>query len=127
MPKKPKNKREWALYRCSLHCQIGRNAYKPGYVPEPGRTPTDYAVYCLLKAVEELATAMTAPSLTEHVTMPLLDRVKELEAKNERLATLCRAMLRFLEVTGAHSVGDHKNCTPCQFEKELEEIENGKV
>lgn len=55
------------------------------------------------------------------------ERWKEANGKNERLATLCRSMLRYLEITGAHSVGDHKNCAPCQFEKEFEEIENGKV
>ena len=55
---KPQTKREWALQRCKSSCQIGRGCYDGVYSPPQGHGPTEYAIYCLLRAVEELAIAM---------------------------------------------------------------------
>lgn len=45
------------LYRARLSCRIGRDALEGKNVP-PSINPTEYALYNLLHAVEEMATAM---------------------------------------------------------------------
>ena len=55
---KPQTKREWALQRCKSSCQIGRGCYDGIYPPPQGHGPTEYAIYCLLRAIEELAIAL---------------------------------------------------------------------
>lgn len=54
---KPQTAREWALYRVRLNCGLGKKALDGGPVPE-GCNHTDYALYCLFNAVEEIAVAM---------------------------------------------------------------------
>jgi len=46
------------LYRAQLFCRIGRDALEGKTKPPCGTTPTEYALYNLLHAVEEIATAM---------------------------------------------------------------------
>ena len=49
----PKTQEEWARYRCQLNCKIGRDALEK--VPPNIVTPLEYAMFCLLNAVEELS------------------------------------------------------------------------
>ncbi len=56
-PKKPHTKREWALYRVKAHCKIGRDALEGKGIVQ-GHDKTEYAFFCLLHAVEEIAEAM---------------------------------------------------------------------
>ena len=46
------------LYRAQLFCRIGCDALEGKTKPPCGATPTEYALYNLLHAVEEIATAM---------------------------------------------------------------------
>jgi len=46
------------LYRAQLSCRIGRDALEGKTKPPCGTTPTEYALYNLLHALEEIATAM---------------------------------------------------------------------
>jgi len=46
------------LYRAQLSCRIGRDALEGKTKPPCGTTPTEYALYNLLHAVDEIATAM---------------------------------------------------------------------
>ena len=46
------------LYRAKLSCKIGRDAIEGKTQPPCGTTPTEYAIYNLLHAVEEIADAM---------------------------------------------------------------------
>lgn len=55
---KPRTKRELALQRCELSCEAGRKCYDGVYPPPQGHGPTEYAIYCLLRATEELAIAL---------------------------------------------------------------------
>ena len=55
---KPRTKREWALQRCKSSCEIGRGCCDGVYPPPRGHGPTEYAIYCLLRAVEQLAIAL---------------------------------------------------------------------
>jgi hypothetical protein len=48
--KKPKTAAEWSAYRCQASCKIGRNA-----LFEKTENPTDYAIFNILHAVEELS------------------------------------------------------------------------
>jgi hypothetical protein len=57
-PRKPQTPREWALYRAVSSCQIGRARMNEGETAGTKSTPQDHAIYCLLHAVEDLATAM---------------------------------------------------------------------
>lgn len=54
----PTTKRGQALYRCKLSCQIGYEALDDKSKNRTGATPLEYAVYNLLRAVEDIATAM---------------------------------------------------------------------
>ena len=52
---RPKTDAEWAAYRCQLSCKIGRDAIE-GKITIPGRcTATEYALFNLLHAVEDLS------------------------------------------------------------------------
>jgi hypothetical protein len=52
----PKTQEEWARYRCQLNCQIGRNALdKREERAGELAPPLEYAMFCLLNAVEELS------------------------------------------------------------------------
>jgi hypothetical protein len=55
---KPQTPREMALYRVSLSCKIGRDALEGIGTPIQGVTATQYALFCLLHAVEDIAKAM---------------------------------------------------------------------
>jgi hypothetical protein len=57
--KHPETELEWCIYRCVLSCKIGRDALDGKSDPPAGRTPTEYAIYNLLHAVEELAKSKT--------------------------------------------------------------------
>lgn len=56
--KKPETQIEWALYRCQSSCQIGRDMLDGKSVTPDGISAVDYAVYCLLIAVEDLSIAI---------------------------------------------------------------------
>ena len=56
--KKPETQIEWALYRCQSSCQIGRDVLDGKKAPPYGIAAIDYAVYCLLHAVEDLSIAV---------------------------------------------------------------------
>jgi hypothetical protein len=53
----PKTKAEWAAYRAILNCEIGMDTIGGKTVPPRNVAPSDYALYCLLCAVRDLATA----------------------------------------------------------------------
>ena len=55
---KPQTKREWALYRCKLSCKIGRDSLSEVSKPPEGYTSSEYTLYLLFHAVEELALAL---------------------------------------------------------------------
>ena len=52
------------LYRAQLFCMLGCDALEGTTKPPCGATPTEYALYNLLRAVEEIATAMM-PNATQ--------------------------------------------------------------
>ena len=54
----PKTPRQLALYRAELSCKVGRDAMEIGSRLPDGVTPTEWAVYNLLRAVEHIATAL---------------------------------------------------------------------
>lgn len=54
----PQTPREIALYRVSLNCKIGRDALEGIEAPIQGVTASQYALFCLLHAVEDIAKAM---------------------------------------------------------------------
>jgi hypothetical protein len=49
---------KFMLYRVKLSCKIGRDALEGKTKLPCGTTPTDYAIFNLLHAVEEIASAM---------------------------------------------------------------------
>lgn len=53
-----KNKKNLPLYRAQLSCKIGRDALEGTTDPPPGCTAIDWALFQLLHAIEEIATAM---------------------------------------------------------------------
>ncbi len=55
--KKPKTKREFALWRAKAACRFGLEAFDGKGLPD-GVTRTDYALFNLLHAVEDIAMAM---------------------------------------------------------------------
>ena len=57
-PKPPQTPREWALYRCKASCDVGLRTLDGALSPPPQSTAAEYALYSLLRAVEDLATAM---------------------------------------------------------------------
>jgi hypothetical protein len=46
------------LYRAQLSCKIGRDAIEGKITPPDGTAPMEWAMFNLLHAVEEIATAM---------------------------------------------------------------------
>ena len=46
------------LYRAKLACRIGRDAIEGKTVPPEGCTPTEYALFHALHAIEEIADAL---------------------------------------------------------------------
>jgi hypothetical protein len=50
--------RRTGLYRAQLSCKIGRDALKGKTTAPDGVTPMEWAMFNLLHAVEEIATAM---------------------------------------------------------------------
>jgi hypothetical protein len=56
----PKNDYEWALERASLHCKIGKDALEGNTHPEALINATQYALYNLLDAVNEITIALRA-------------------------------------------------------------------
>lgn len=55
---KPQTPREYALYRVSLNCKAGRDALEGVTAPIHNVASTEYALFCLLHAVEDIAKAM---------------------------------------------------------------------
>ena len=55
--KKPSTPREYALYRVSLSCKVGRDGLEGRKMP-PGVTREQWALYNLLHAVEDMALAL---------------------------------------------------------------------
>ena len=56
--KKPKTPRGWALRRAKLSCQIGRDTID-GVTEPPGKVSIlEYAAYCALHALEDIATSL---------------------------------------------------------------------
>jgi len=51
----PQTPDDWALYRCYLSCQIGREALSGAATLPSGYSRLEYAVFNLLNAVEELS------------------------------------------------------------------------
>ena len=46
------------LYRAQLSCKLGRDAIEGKNTPPEGVTPMEWAMFNLIHAVEEIATAM---------------------------------------------------------------------
>jgi hypothetical protein len=59
--KKPETPREWATYRAKLSCRIGRDVIEGQTTAPGGISRTEYAIYNLLHAVEEIADALSQP------------------------------------------------------------------
>ena len=57
--KKPETPREWSAYRAKLSCRIGRDVIEGKTVAPGGIARTEYALYNLLHAVEEIADALS--------------------------------------------------------------------
>jgi hypothetical protein len=67
---KAKNRKGWAavssselvqhpgLYRAKINCKIGRDGLEGKTQLPQGCSPTEYALFCLLQSVEEIADAM---------------------------------------------------------------------
>jgi hypothetical protein len=49
------------LYRAKLTCRVGRDALDRGGSKSCPYPPVEYALFCLLHAVEEIADAMIPP------------------------------------------------------------------
>ena len=47
-----------ALYRAITSCRVGRDALDGTFPPPQMATPTEYALYNLLHAIEDIATAL---------------------------------------------------------------------
>jgi hypothetical protein len=60
--KKPKTEREWTLYRARMNCQIGGEAITGKMIPPDGVGRVEYALYCLLHSIEDVAAAMGTPA-----------------------------------------------------------------
>ena len=56
--KKPRTKKECALYRCRLTCQIGKDACEGKGIPSDVRRK-DWIFYQMFSALEDLALALT--------------------------------------------------------------------
>jgi hypothetical protein len=55
--KKPKTEREWALCRAHLNCCVALDTLENQAVVD-GRQPMEYAIYCMCKAISEIAQAL---------------------------------------------------------------------
>ena len=55
---RPVNGRHPGLYRAQLSCKVGRDALEGKTTPPDGVTPMEWAMFNMLHAVEEIATAM---------------------------------------------------------------------
>lgn len=61
---KPKTNRQMSLYRAKLNCKIARDAIE-GTLRNPipqGVSPSEYALFCISHAIEEIADAMWGKS-----------------------------------------------------------------
>ena len=56
--KGPETQREWALYRAKLNCQLGRKALDGQTQPANGYTAIEYALFCILHSLEDVAEEM---------------------------------------------------------------------
>jgi len=54
---KPATPRDWALYRATLDCKVGRDVLDGKFVPAMG-APIEYAFYNMFHALENVALAM---------------------------------------------------------------------
>jgi hypothetical protein len=61
--KKPETEFEWALHRCHLSCRIGRDALN-----KEGQT--DFALYQVLSAIDDLAEALALTSAASFLSGP---------------------------------------------------------
>lgn len=52
---KPRTEYDFSLWRAKASCAIGKKALNLEAETPPGSTPLEYAVYCLLSAIEDLA------------------------------------------------------------------------
>ena len=59
--KKPETPREWSTYRAKLSCRIGQDVLNGNTKPPDGVGRTEYALFNLLHAVEEIADALSQP------------------------------------------------------------------
>jgi hypothetical protein len=55
---KPESKLQWDTHRAKMSCKIGRQALNGELVTPPGGTDKEYALYCLLSAIEDIANAI---------------------------------------------------------------------
>jgi hypothetical protein len=53
---KPQTPEQWAAYRATLSCKLGIDCLNGTTPPPEGLTRTDYALYNLLHALQDLAT-----------------------------------------------------------------------
>lgn len=60
--KPPQTETELAAYRAKLNCAVGQKALDGLTDPPDGVSRTEYALYCLLSAVEELANLLDRPA-----------------------------------------------------------------
>ena len=56
--RKPRTPREIALWRAKATAKMGGDCMAGSEPPPKGATAQDYGIYCLLRAVEDLAIAM---------------------------------------------------------------------
>lgn len=60
MPKPPpKTEAEWSAYRVSLNCKVGRDIIGKMEEPPAGVTRSEYALYLMFHAIEELSKQIT--------------------------------------------------------------------
>ena len=55
---KPTTPRSWALYRAQLSCVVGRGSLERKTSPPCDLSPLEYAAFCALHAIEDIATAL---------------------------------------------------------------------
>jgi hypothetical protein len=57
--KKPETKKEWAVYRCKITCQLGRNTCNGIQEIPAGIDRESWLLYNLFSAIENLAEAIS--------------------------------------------------------------------
>lgn len=57
-----KTKKQWAIYRCKLSCQVGKDACEGKDIPVK-INPEDWKMYQLFCAISELAEAINQDNL----------------------------------------------------------------